>query len=235
MDSSRPSFHEIMKRDSVRREQSVRLASKQTPVTYMVFDVLYVEGEWVTEKTLAQRQQLLRDIVLPQAYIQLVQNFTDGQALYDVMLKHEMEGIVCKDLNSTYLCDGKDKRWQKKKIFRDLYAVIGGVTLQHRVVNALLLGLYDDSGALLYIGHAGTGAFSRKVWEELTERLRPMIIEHSPFTNEPKRRRDALWVKPEIVVKVEYMEWTHGHTMRHPTLQAIVELSKEECTLAQIH
>ena len=234
LDSSRPSFHEIMKRDSVRREQSVRLATKQTPVTYMVFDVLYVDGEWVHERTLAQRQQLLRDIIIPQAYIQIVQNFTDGQALYDVMLKHEMEGIVCKDLNSTYVCDGKDKRWQKKKIFRDLYAVIGGVTLQHGVANALLLGLYNDTGALLYIGHAGTGTFSRKGWEELTERLRPLIIERSPFSNEPKRSRDALWVKPEIVVKVEYMEWTPGHTMRHPTLQGIVEMSKEECTLMQI-
>ncbi|WP_289136569.1 RNA ligase family protein [uncultured Brevibacillus sp.] len=232
-DSNKPSFHEIMKRDSLRKKQSIDLALNQTPVTYMIFDVLYYNGDWVIEQTLTQRHQILEQIIIPQPNVQVVQNFYDANALYEVMIQHEMEGIICKDLNSTYAINGKDKRWQKKKIFRDLFAVIGGVTLRNGIVNALLLGLYNDDGELFYIGHAGTAKFSNKTWYDLTQKIQPIIIQNNPFSNEPERCKDAIWVKPEIVVKVKFLEWTPGNIMRHPSVQAIVITPISDCSFRQ--
>ncbi|MFY0546116.1 RNA ligase family protein [Brevibacillus sp. H7] len=230
-DSNRPSFHEVMKRDSVRKQHSISLAMKQTPVTYMIFDVLFVNGHSVTDKTLAERQTILEQIIEPQPNVQFVQNFEDADGLFEVMKQHQMEGIVCKDLTSTYVISGKDKRWQKKKIFRDLFAVIGGVTLRNGIVNALLLGLYNDRGELIYIGHSGAGKLSNQDWRDLTRKIEPLIIKSKPFINEPERSKDAIWIKPELVVKVQFLEWTRGFTMRHPSIQAIVDRSIADCTV----
>lgn len=232
-DSNKPSFHQIMKRDGIRKKENISLAMKSTPVTYMVFDVLFLNGQWVTNKPLIERQEILSQIITPQPDVQVVQNFTDSQGLYEVMKQHEMEGIICKDLNSSYTIKGKDKRWQKKKIFHDLFAVIGGVTFRDGVVNSVLLGLYDDNENLVYIGHAGTGKLTSNEWRVLTELTKSLVIPRKPFINKPERMTDAIWIKPKIVMKVQFMEWTPGLTMRHPSIQSIVNQSHIGCTFTQ--
>lgn len=233
-DESKPSFHEIMKRDSLRKQQSIELAATQIPVTYMIFDVLFYNGVWVTDQALSERQKILQEIVIPQSHVQTVQNFPDPGGLLEVMIRHQMEGVVCKDLTSSYAINGKDKRWQKHKLFYDLFAVVGGVTFRGDVVNSLLLGLYDLEGRLHYIGHAGTGKVTQQEWRELTQRAASLAAKAKPFLNEPERSKDALWVKPEIVVKVQFLEWTPGKTMRHPSIQAFVEIPPHECSVRQI-
>ncbi|WP_134684427.1 ATP-dependent DNA ligase [Brevibacillus migulae] len=232
--SNRPSFFEIMKRDRVQKKQNINQAVKQTPITYMIFDVLYHNGDYVVDLPLADRQRILSEIIIPQPHIQVVENFQDAAALFQVMREHQMEGIVCKDLTSTYAIKGKDQRWQKKKIFHDLFAAIGGVTLRDGIVNAVLLGLYQSDGTFTYIGHAGTGKLSVNDWRDLTRRVEPLVISQNPFSQVPERNKDAIWVKPEITVKVQFMEWTSGFTMRQPSIQAIVEVASSECTFAQV-
>ncbi|WP_159884722.1 ATP-dependent DNA ligase [Paenibacillus puerhi] len=233
-DRDRPSFHEIMRRDALKRSSSIERVSREVPVTYMIFDLLYYDGNWVTDRPLAERQRLLTELVLPQPDVQLVQNYTDAEALLAVMARHRMEGVVCKDLASAYAPGGKDKRWQKRKIMHDLYAAIGGVTYRGKVVNALLLGLYDGNGDFVYIGHAGTGKVSGREWQELTERIGPLIVSERPFIHEPERSKDAVWLRPRLTVKVQFLEWTPGGTMRHPSIQAFAEIPPGDCTTNQL-
>src|SRR5690606_41689137 len=109
------------------------------------------------------------------------------------------------------------------------FAVIGGVTKRGTVVNSLLLGLYEGD-RFIYIGHAGTGRLSQADWRALTERVQPLLIERKPFDNESDRSKDAFWVKPQITVKVQFMEWTPYRTMRHPSIQSFVDVPIRECT-----
>ncbi|GIQ67374.1 DNA ligase [Xylanibacillus composti] len=227
----RPSFAEVMKRDSLRKQQSIERAVKQVPIVYMVYDILYCNGSWVTSQKLADRQKLLKEVLIPGERVQLVQNYYDPELLLKIMRQHQMEGIVCKDLDSTYALNGKDDRWQKTKLYADLHAVIGGATFRGNVVNALLLGVYEQ-GRLRYIGHAGTGKLGVADWRDITERIRPMIIAESPFANEPERSKDAVWVRPELCVKVQFLEWTPGGTMRQPSIQAFVDTPAAQCTLS---
>ncbi|NEW07042.1 DNA ligase [Paenibacillus sp. SYP-B3998] len=229
----KPSFHEVMKRDSLRSAMSIERGVKQTQVSYMIFDVLFCNGSWVLDRPLEERQQILEQMIIPQNDVQLVPNFTDAEALYSLMKSHQMEGIVYKDLKSTYLIDGKDKRWQKRKILHDLFAVVGGVTHRGKIVNSLLLGLYDEKGRFVYIGHAGTGKMSNQAWRSLTAQIQPLITSTKPFINEPERSKDAVWLEAQIVVKVQFLEWTAGGTMRQPSIQAIMEFPVNQCTFSQ--
>ncbi|TFE27258.1 ATP-dependent DNA ligase [Cohnella luojiensis] len=232
-DEKKPSFHEIMRRDSLRKKQSVEASVSSIPVTYMIFDVLFFNGNWVVSKSLSERQKVLNDIIKPSNKAQLVENFEDADRLFQLMKSHSMEGIVIKNLESSYLINGKDARWQKRKLFYDLFAVIGGITYRDGIINSLLLGIYSNH-SLIYIGHSGTGKLTHADWIKLTRDMEPLIISSCPFENKPSRFKDTVWVKPRVVVKVQFMEWTASKTMRHSSIQSINEnLPVSECNFEQ--
>lgn len=233
LDNGKPSFHRVMKRDGIRRQSSVTAAINQVPITYMIFDILHYNGNWITDKTLEERQQILDKIITKNDYVQLVKNHHDSSSLFNAAAEHELEGIIIKDLNSKYSINGKDKRWQKKKVFKDLFAIIGGVTYRSGVVNALLLGLYDENGQLWYIGHAGTGKLTQKDWRSLTKTVQGIITQERPFANVPERNKDAIWIKPELTVKIKFMEWTRSKTLRQPSIQSLVNIDVKDCTFEQ--
>jgi bifunctional non-homologous end joining protein LigD len=227
----KPSFHEVMRRDGIRRIEKVSTAVKSVPVTYMVFDILYCNGEWLTAKPLRERNERLRQVVKPGTAVQIVPSYEDGEPLFRLMRQLGMEGIVSKDSDSAYAIEGKDDRWVKVKYYRDLYAVIGGFTLNAGIVNSVLVGVYDASGRLFYIGHVGTGKMKKSEWAELTAKLKPDVIGERPFHNVHPDMKGATWVKPRLTVKVQYSEWRwqEGRTLRQPSIQAFVDIPPEAC------
>ncbi|WP_429844221.1 DNA ligase [Brevibacillus sp. FIR094] len=227
----KPSFHKVMRRDGIRRLENVSQAQKTVPITYMIFDVIFINNESTIDLTLRERVNLLQEIIIPNEHVQLVDSHDNGNAMYEVIKQHGLEGIVMKDLNSKYVIGGKEKQWQKKKYYRDTIAVVGGVTLRDNVVNSLLLGLYDQEGRLLYIGHAGTGKLTRNDWLALTEKIVPLVKNDMPFVNTPARLKGAVWLKPEVTVKVQFAEWTEGYTLRQPSIQAVVDTPVDYCVL----
>lgn len=230
----KPSFHEIMRRDSLRRAQEIRFAMGRVQAIYMIFDIVYCNGIWVNQLTLAERQGLLGEIIQPNERVQLVPNVSDASSLFTVMKQQEWEGIVCKKLDSTYLPGGKDDRWVKVKLSFDMYAVVGGVTFRDGVVNALLLGLYDTAGKLNYIGHAGPGKCTQEELRSLTGTVQGLAIDKPDLTGVPKAKaKGALWLSPRLTVKVQFMEWTPGGTMRHPVIQGLTPVPPEKCTGSQ--
>jgi bifunctional non-homologous end joining protein LigD len=220
----KPSFYTVMKRDGITNLSQVEKVKNTIPITYMIFDVLYWNGEWITQHPLLKRQEILQEIIKPNEQILLVDNVQDANILFEVIKKQELEGIVLKDLSSTYLINGKDSRWLKKKFYQDLIAVVGGVTLRGSIVNSLLLGLYDQYGNLHYIGHAGTGKLTQNDWRNLTENIAHLIIPEMPFAKPPTRLKGAIWLKPKLTVKVQFTQWLEGHTLRQPSIQAFVNV-----------
>lgn len=234
LEGSKPSFHQVMKRDSLRSSQRIPFVRQQVPVVYMIFDILYYNGSWVTSQPLLERQQLLERIIRPTPYAQVVPSYTEIAGLFEVVKQHQLEGIVCKDSSSVYAINGKDKRWLKKKLFQDVVAVVGGVTHRAGTVNALLLGLYDEAGRLWYIGHAGTGKLTQQDWKSVTERARELTIREKPFVNQPERSKDAVWIRPDMTVKVHFMEWTHNRTLRQPSIQSFMDIAPRDCTFSSV-
>ncbi|MGO4730769.1 ATP-dependent DNA ligase [Paenibacillus sp. 2KB_22] len=232
-DTGKPSFYHVLRRDRMSRPEGIAQAIHQIPVTYMVFDILFYEGQWVTDQPLADRQRLLHEVLNSAPHVQEVTNTLDAASLLTVMRQHQMEGIVCKDLTSTYGIQGKDQRWQKVKIMHDVYAMIGGVTYRSGIVNAIAVGVYDGPN-FVYIGHVGTGKLNSNTWRELTHQVEPLIRQDRPFHNVPERSAETTWVEPRIGVKVQYMELTHHRTLRHPSIQTFAEVTREDCPANQL-
>jgi bifunctional non-homologous end joining protein LigD len=188
-----------------------------------------MNDEWTLERPLSERQTLLRQVIQPSASVQLVDNVQDGDALFALMKQHGMEGIIYKDINSVYTIGGKDKRWQKRKVIRDLVAVVGGVTYRGGRVNALMLGLYDEQGKLWYIGHAGTGKLTQKDWTAVTALAETLKVSGKSFVNKTEREKEAVWLRPSLTVKVNFAEWTPHLSLRQPSIQSFVDVPHEQC------
>ncbi|WP_340007019.1 DNA ligase [Paenibacillus sp. FSL K6-0276] len=231
--NGKPSFHEVMRRDSLKNSSTIAVVRHQVPVIYMIFDILLYNGQSTMDQPLSSRQQLLSDILLPHPHVQAVPSYTDPAELFVAAQNQNLEGIVCKDIYSTYAPGGKDKRWQKRKIISDITAVAGGVTFRDGIVNALLLGLYDDNENLHYIGHAGPGKLTVQDKRDLTALVHSLNIDRMPFAAFPQRGKGAFWIKPELVFKVHFLEWNTSGTLRQPVTQARVDLPPQLCTMEQ--
>ncbi len=225
----KPSFHDVMRRDGIRKFEKVEYMKSVVPITYMIFDVIYFDGEWINKRPLIERLDILSNIIEPNNHVQVVSPHEDPESLFEVIVQQGMEGIVMKKPAGEYTIGGKNDAWIKVKNYRDLIAVIGGFTLSGGIINSILLGLYDSEGKLHYIGHTGTGKLSNEDWRQLTKALIPTTIEERPFINKPDRERNANWVEPRLTVKIMYAEWTAGHSLRQPSIQAFVDASPEQC------
>ncbi|MFD1036944.1 DNA ligase [Virgibacillus byunsanensis] len=227
----KPSFHEVMKRDGIRRMDRVNDIAKDVPIYYMIFDIIFLNDEWINEYSLKDRLNLLLNSIDPNEHIQIVPSNSDGPSLYEVAKQHDLEGIISKNLSSRYIINGKNADWRKIKNYKDLIAVIGGVTYRNGVVNSMLLGLYDNKNQFWYIGNVGTGKLTRAEWQEFTKGIEPFKTDNKPFINKPERLNKAQWLQPLITVKVQYMEWPKGHSLRQPSIQSFVSADPKMCKL----
>lgn len=231
-ESGKPSFSIVMKRDGIRRIEKVKELQKQIPIAYMVFDVIYYDGEWIHTNKLSERLDLLSEIIMPTKAVQIVPSFTDHEALFQAVQAQNMEGIVLKHINSPYDINGKNDRWRKKKNYLDLYAVIGGLEYERNMLRSFQLGAYNDNHELIYIGHAGTGHLKSNDLENVKKVAQSIAIQHCPFKNKPeKRKKDTQWIEPLLTVKVQFLEWLPTKRLRQPVIQAIVSISPFECKL----
>lgn len=230
-ENGRPSFQRVMRRDSLRNMDRVRIAAESVPIIYMIFDIVYLNDMWIYDKPFRERNEILSHIITTNQHIQLVPSFSETESLFHAIKEQEMEGIVLKRIGSSYTIGKKREDWLKVKNFQDLIAVIGGFTIGHNDVNSILLGLYDSKGRLHYVGHTGTGKMTVSDWRELTKELKEKVTEIVPFYKIPQRHADAVWVRPQKTVKIKFAEWTEGGALRQPSIEGFIEIPPEECLL----
>src|SRR5437868_5165678 len=112
----------------------------------------------------------------------------------------------------------RSSAWLKIKAIQQQEVVIGGFTApraSRKYFGALLVGVYEDR-KLVYTGHVG-GGFDEKTLADVYQRLKPLIIKTSAFSNTPPRTNEKpTWVKPVLVAEVKFAEWTREGVMRQP-------------------
>jgi bifunctional non-homologous end joining protein LigD len=91
-------------------------------------------------------------------------------------------------------------------------------------VGALLIGVYEKK-ELRWAGKVGTGVgWNAEYLRDLRARLEALPAPASPFTppvSDPWLRKNAHWVRPELVIEVTFSEWTTDGHVRHPSAQGL--------------
>jgi bifunctional non-homologous end joining protein LigD len=188
---------------------------------YHVFDILWLNGEPVTTLPLEERQTLLQELSLRPPLYRVAA--VEGDAPWERARQEGWEGVIAKRRGSPYE-HRRSKHWLKMKCELTHEFIVGGFTDPQgaRVgLGALLVGHHQD-GEFTFAGRIGTG-FDTKLLLDLRRRLDALETAQPPFTKAkglPRLR--AHWVRPEIVVKVGFIEWTGHGKLRHPRLLAVL-------------
>jgi bifunctional non-homologous end joining protein LigD len=186
---------------------------------YLVFDIVYFDGQRLFKVPLEDRKRLLRDVVRDSALLKYSDHVLgQGKAFFKAAQQNRLEGIVAKLRDSPYQPGIHSSAWLKIKAVRTQDVVIGGFTAprnSRKHFGAILVGVYDD-GRLVYAGHTG-GGFDEKTLAALDDRMKPLITKDPPFSGPPPRTNEKpTWVKPQLVAEVKFAEWTRDGVMRMP-------------------
>jgi bifunctional non-homologous end joining protein LigD len=221
---------EVVVLDDQGRPDFNALQNGRGPFTYVAFDLLYADGEWLLERPWRDRRALLAGAVAPEGAPRLiVSDHVDGEgvALFSAAAGRDLEGIVAKRADSPYRPGQRVKDWVKIKSRPEMVVTIGGFTegegSRRGTVGALLVGEPADGGGLTYLSHVGSG-FSHDLARSLWDRLRSMEVDASPFANEVPRGRPApRWVRPRLQAEVSYSERTPDNRLRAPVFGGLVD------------
>lgn len=194
-------------------------------LTYIVFDLLALDGADLRGQRLAQRKDTLESLMknAPKNlwYSRHVRG--SGEESFAAACEMGMEGIVGKKADSTY-SGTRSGDWIKLKCDQRQEFVIGGYTLSDKKgsgVSSLLLGVYEGED-LIYAGRAGTG-FSESGERELEEKFQEIRRPAPPFEPAPKSRANEtiFWLEPELVAEIKFAEWTKEHLLRQASFKGL--------------
>ncbi len=202
----------------------MRRLAKSAPVTYVLFDLLWLDGHSLMGLGYEERRARLKQLALDGERWQTPDHVVgEGAALQKVSREQGLEGIVAKRLDSSYEPGRRSPCWLKVKNVNRQELVIGGWLpgegRRRNRIGALLVGVRDD-GALRFAGRVGTG-FTEAELERLHALLEPLEQDSSPFEAGPKPPRNAVFARPELVCEVEFIEWTRDGVLRAPSYKGL--------------
>jgi len=200
--------------------QEALSAKDRGAMSYVVFDLLHVDGADLRALPLEQRKQRLATL-LRRAGGDGILRYGDhvvgrGAAFLRQACAHGLEGIVSKRRDAPHR-DGRHPDWRKVRCHERGEFVVGGFTDPGGAragLGALLLGAHED-GRLRYVGRVGTG-FSDAKLRDLREQLDRLAQPGSPFAPFPDVPPGAHWTRPELVCEVTFTNWTRDQRLRHP-------------------
>jgi bifunctional non-homologous end joining protein LigD len=226
----RSSFERLQGRMHLTGDAAIDARTHNTPLQYMVFDLLYLDGESLMRLPYTERRARLEALDLNgPGWRTPAYHAGDGAALLEASAAQGLEGIVAKRLDSAYEPGRRPGSWLKIKNTRRQELVIGGwVPGEGRragKIGALLVGYYDHDPPepeLRYAGKVGTGFDAREL-DRLEALLAPRRRATTPFTGPRQPERGAQFVDPDLVAEVEFNEWTKQNMLRHPSYKGLRE------------
>ncbi|KAJ3937789.1 MAG: hypothetical protein NXY57DRAFT_5919 [Lentinula lateritia] len=210
-------FQELSKR----KRKDVKVEDIQVRVCLFAFDLLYLNGEPLLQKTLNERRELLRDhfTVVPGEFD--FAKSSDGETVDEIQsfleesVKDGCEGLMVKMLESDasyYEPSRRSVNWLKLK--KDYLAGVGdsldlvvvggyhGKGKRTNVYGAFLLACYDDnSEEYQTICKIGTG-FSEEMLQSHYDVLNPLERETMRGDVKPGGAKPDVWFEPQVVWEV---------------------------------
>jgi bifunctional non-homologous end joining protein LigD len=216
----RPSFGALQHRMHTASRAQARKLAQSTPVTYVVFDLLWLDGHSLMREPYSKRREQLAALALNGQSWQTPEHVVgEGKTLLAATAEQHLEGVVAKRLDSIYQPGARTRDWVKIKTIARQELVVGGWMAgkgkRKQSIGALLLGVHDEDGALRYAGRVGSG-FDDQDLRRLSQLLAPLERSSSPFSAGERPPRNAIFCEPQLVVEVQFSAWTSAGSLRHP-------------------
>jgi bifunctional non-homologous end joining protein LigD len=229
-EQGRPSFERLQGRMHQTSESVIRRLAQERPVTYAIFDLLYLDGHSTMALPYRERRALLKELDLNgPAWQTPAYRVGGGRDFLAVTAEHGLEGVLVKRLDSRYRPGERGRDWLKVKNVNRQELVIGGWLLgrgrRTGQIGALLMGYQEgtkgDRQVLRYAGRVGTG-FDESELERLGAELAQRKRRSSPFAKQGEQPpREARFVEPDLVAEIEFSHWTRQGILRHSVYKGL--------------
>jgi bifunctional non-homologous end joining protein LigD len=226
-DEGRPDFEAL--------QQRLRPRDGTSPghLCYLVFDCLYVNGHALLGRPLEERQHILQELrpALAGDAVKLTESFpaTQSRRLMEACAAMGLEGVIMKRKGSLYRPGYRSRDWIKVPIRQtEEFIAMGYLAANPTRLSSLILAQYNQYGKLAYTGMVGTGLSEETrgmLLAQLHELKRktcpcaPVLVLRDHF-QELRTDLPPQWVKPVVVVQVEYRQRT-GEGLRHAALKGL--------------
>jgi len=201
---------------------------RENRFVYWIFDLLHLDGRNFTNEPLTVRKAALRGLLKNQPRNGPLRYTEDFEERGSTIFKHScelgLEGIVSKLRDAPYR-SGRSENFIKTKCHNAQEFVVAGFTPSTAMPNAVgaLTVAFNERGKLRYAGRLGTG-YTHATARDLWRRLSALRI-HRPSLVLPKdeRRKNVIWVRPELVVEAEFRGLTHDGLLRQASFKGLRE------------
>ena len=208
--------------------QEALSSGRTAALVYQLFDLPYLDGHDLAGVALRGRKQTLKALLDAAGNKTATIRYSDhietqGTAFHERACQLGLEGIICKRAGSRYQ-QKRSRDWLKVKCVCHEEFVVGGYTEpsgSRSGFGSLLMGAYGKQG-LIYAGRVGTG-FSRQLLDQLSVTMQELEVDKSPFHGSVPDSRTVHWVRPELVIEVEFTERTRDGRLRHPAFRGLRE------------
>ena len=207
-------------------------------VRYCAFDVIRLGGRDVTGLPMVERKQMLAEALEGQGDPVRVVEFVTGDAgeMLARVRAQGLEGVIAKRAESRYEAGERTGAWVKHRVNKGQEFVVGGYVKGTKGFDALVVGYYRGD-ELLYV-HRLRNGFTPELRASLVARMEGLGVAECPFANLPQegaksrwggegftaeKMKAAVWLRPEMVVQVEFVEWSGETSLRHATFAGIRE------------
>jgi DNA ligase D-like protein (predicted ligase) len=207
--------------------------SAESHITYYAFDILVHKSRDLTMLPLSERRAILHSVINPTKHVALseVSNQTASQIL-SFARSHGLEGVVAKRADSVYQPGQRTGLWSKYRINLGQEFVIGGYTPGTHGLDSLVIGFYQ--GKELHYAARVRAGFVPATRREVFEKISALTTKKCPFVNLPEKKvgrwgqgltgekmKECVWLRPEAVARIDFLEWTGGDHLRHTKFVAL--------------
>jgi bifunctional non-homologous end joining protein LigD len=188
-----------------------------------VFDMLVEDGRDISKLPLTERKARLERLIGEGKGPLIYSQHIEGRAadVLERLCAAGHEGIVAKRADAAYR-SGRTKSWLKVKCTQRQEFVIGGwsrTDKKNRPLSSILIGVMEG-GRLVYKGRVGS--FEGDTLGDLAPRLFERERKASPFAELPREaRRDAVFVRPDLVAEIDFAEFTADGVVRHGVFKGL--------------
>jgi bifunctional non-homologous end joining protein LigD len=201
---------------------------RASPVRFYVFDLLHLDGTDLMPLPYVERRDALQRLDVTADTVDTPPYWTGdaGPALVAAARELGLEGVIAKQLASTYQPGRRSPAWIKVPLTRTVEVIVAGYKpgggRRSGMIGSLLLGMYDADDRLTYVGQVNTG-FTEATVRDLQQRLDPLRQPTSPFDQPVPRQhaRHAEWVRPVLVADVTFRSWTPDRRLRQPSWKGL--------------
>jgi DNA ligase D-like protein (predicted ligase) len=201
--------------------------SAESKIHYYVFDILALKGKDISKLPLAERRKILAKVLKPNDHISTSPAEAATSAkIVSFVKQHGLEGVVAKRLDSVYEPGRRSGAWCKYRINLGQEFVVGGYTPGGHGFDALIIGFYRGKD-LLFAARVRAG-FVPATRRQVFAKIKYLKTDKCPFVNLPEqsegrwgqgltaeKMKSCVWLKPKIVVRIDFAEWTGVNKLRH--------------------